>query len=148
MLCSVVMVESLMQYCQKHNSVVNVCVRIMWSLYTCFWLFDCVLHAFSVVALYSTMSWWQLLYFEMQIGDGSINSTPPIAAYMRKWSESALVQIMACRLFSPKPLSKPMLGYYQLDRNKLQWNFHQNASENIVCEMPAILSRGRWVNIC
>ena len=38
-------------------------------------------------------------------------------------------------------------------RNKLQWNFHQNtklfihenASENIVCEMVAILSRGRWV---
>ena len=39
-------------------------------------------------------------------------------------------------------------------RNKLQWNFnqntrlsiHQNASENIVCEMEAILSKGRWVN--
>ena len=39
-------------------------------------------------------------------------------------------------------------------RNKLQWNFnqntkfciHENASENIVCEMAAILSRGRWVN--
>ena len=42
-------------------------------------------------------------------------------------------------------------------RNKLQWNFNQNkgffihevenASENIVCEMAAILSKGRWVNI-
>ena len=39
-------------------------------------------------------------------------------------------------------------------RNKLQWIFnqnlinfiHENASENIVCEMAAILSRGRWVN--
>ena len=39
-------------------------------------------------------------------------------------------------------------------RNKLQRNFNQNtklfihksASENIVCEMVAILSRGRWVN--
>ena len=39
-------------------------------------------------------------------------------------------------------------------RNKLQWNFnqniklfiHENASENIVCEMAAILSRVRWVN--
>ena len=28
---------------------------------------------------------------------------------------SALVQIMACRLFGAKPLSKPMLGYCQLD---------------------------------
>ena len=39
-------------------------------------------------------------------------------------------------------------------RNKLQWNlnqntklfFHENACENIVCEMAAILSRRRWVN--
>ena len=39
-------------------------------------------------------------------------------------------------------------------RNKLQWNFnqntklliHENASESTVCEMAAILSRGRWVN--
>ena len=38
-------------------------------------------------------------------------------------------------------------------RNKFQWNLnqntklliHKNASENIVCEMAAILSRGRWV---
>ena len=38
-------------------------------------------------------------------------------------------------------------------RNKLQWNFNrntkpfiqENASEIIVCEMAAILSRGRWV---
>ena len=39
-------------------------------------------------------------------------------------------------------------------RNRLQWNFnqntklfiHENASENIVCEMATILCRGRWVN--
>ena len=38
--------------------------------------------------------------------------------------------------------------------NKLKWNFnqktklfiHENASENILCEMVAILWRGRWVN--
>ena len=38
--------------------------------------------------------------------------------------------------------------------DKRQWNFnqntkffiHENAFENIVCEMVAILSRGRWVN--
>ena len=33
------------------------------------------------------------------------------ATYMRQWIGSALVQIMACRLFGAKPLSKPMLGY-------------------------------------
>ena len=35
-----------------------------------------------------------------------INTSPPNAAYMRQWIESALVQIMACRLFGTKPLSK------------------------------------------
>ena len=38
-------------------------------------------------------------------------------------------------------------------RNKLQWNFnqntklfiHKNAFQNIVCQMAAILSKGRWV---
>ena len=44
-----------------------------------------------------------------------LNSSPPSAAYMRQWIGSALVHIMACRLFGVKPLSKPMLGYYQLD---------------------------------
>ena len=39
----------------------------------------------------------------------------PCAAYMPQWIRSALVQIMACRLFGTKPLSKPMLGYCQLD---------------------------------
>ena len=65
-----------------------------------------------------------------------------------------LVQIVACHLFGAKPLSEPMLGYFQLDpRNTRQWKFDQNikifirmnASENIVSKMTAILSRGRWI---
>ena len=61
---------------------------------------------------------------------------------------------MAWCVFGAKPLSKAMLGdFYWTLRNKLQWNFnqntklfiHENASENIVCKMAAILSRGRWV---
>ena len=43
------------------------------------------------------------------------NSSPPSAAYMRQWIGSALVQLMACRLFGAKPFSKQMLGYCQLD---------------------------------
>ena len=39
------------------------------------------------------------------------NSSPPSATYMRQWIGSALVQIMACRLFGAKPLSKPILGF-------------------------------------
>ena len=43
------------------------------------------------------------------------NSSPPSAAHMRQWIRTALVQIMACRLFDAKTLSKPMFGYCQLD---------------------------------
>ena len=43
-----------------------------------------------------------------------LNSSPPSAAYMCQWIGSSLVQIMACRLFGAKPLSKPVLKYCQL----------------------------------
>ena len=85
----------------------------------------------------------------------TFNSSPTTAAYMHQWIKSVLVQIMACRLFGAKPLSEPMLGYCQLNPlNKIQWIFnrntnlfiHENASQNIVCQKAAILSRGRWVN--
>ena len=42
-------------------------------------------------------------------------SSPPRAAYMRPWTGTALVQVMACRLFVAKPLSEPMLIYCQFD---------------------------------
>ena len=43
------------------------------------------------------------------------NSSPPNAPYMRRWTESALVQIMAYHLFGAKPLPEPTLAYCQLD---------------------------------
>ena len=82
-----------------------------------------------------------------------INSSCSSAAYMRRWTRSSLVQIIACRLFGAKPLTKPMLVYCQLEPyEKLQRNFnqytelfiHETSTENIVCEMAAILFRGRW----
>ena len=45
----------------------------------------------------------------------AVNSSPPSAACMRQLIGSALVQIMACRPFGAKPLSKPMLSYCQLE---------------------------------
>ena len=39
----------------------------------------------------------------------------PSVTYIRQWIMSALLQIMACRQFGAKPLSKPILGYCQLD---------------------------------
>ena len=44
-----------------------------------------------------------------------LNSSPPGATYMRHWTGSSLVQVMACRLFGAKPLPEPMLVYCQLD---------------------------------
>ena len=40
---------------------------------------------------------------------------PPSAAYMRQWTWSSLVQVMACRLSGAKPLPGPMLPYCQLN---------------------------------
>ena len=36
------------------------------------------------------------------------------APYMRQWTRSTLVEIIACRLISTKPLPKPMLTFCQL----------------------------------
>ena len=49
-----------------------------------------------------------------QLNQYWLNSTPG-GAHMRKSIGLALVHIMACCLFITKPLSKPMLGYCQLD---------------------------------
>ena len=77
----------------------------------------------------------------------SVNSSPPSAAYMRQWTGSALVQIMACRLFSAKPyLSQCWLIVNWTLRDKFHWNFsrnsnifiQENAFKNGVCEMASI----------
>ena len=60
-----------------------------------------------------------LIYSSLDVGihkgGGFLSSISPSAAYMCQLIGSALDQIMACRLFGAKPLSKPMLGYCQLD---------------------------------
>ena len=76
-----------------------------------------------------------------------LNSSPRSA---RQWTGSALVQIMACRLIRTKPLPEPILTYCQLDpQEQTSVKFiHESAFKNAVCEMAAILTRGRWVNPC
>ena len=77
-----------------------------------------------------------------------LNLSPPMPHYCV--SESGQ-HSLACRLYGAKPLSKPMLGYCQLDpRNKPRWNFNQNtkvflnknAPKYIVCGRVAIMSWG------
>ena len=54
-----------------------------------------------------------LLSIKLQNKHDWLNSSPPSAAYMHRWTGSALVQIMACRLDGAKPLSEPMLSNCQ-----------------------------------
>ena len=56
------------------------------------------------------------------------NSTRPCDAYMRYWLMASLVQIMACRLFGAKPLSKSVMallltGDFGI---KCKWNFNRD----------------------
>ena len=93
-----------------------------------------------------------------------VNSLRPSDAYMRQWTNHHWFQIMACRLVGAKPLSEPLLEYCELDHweqksvkwtigNKNQWNLNrnsnifiqENAFENIVWKMTAILSRPKCV---
>ena len=62
--------------------------------------------------------WWRhhdIVIFPTMNSALFVSSSPPSAAYMPQWIGLALVLIMACRLFDTKPLSKPLLGYCQLD---------------------------------
>ena len=79
-----------------------------------------------------------------------------VSAYMRQWIGSALFQIMAWRLFGAMPISKPMMGYCQMDHQeqisvKIESKFSHFHSRKCVWKcclqnMTAILFRGGWVN--
>ena len=69
---------------------------------------------------------------------------------MRQLTGSALVQIMACRLFGAKPLLEPMLGYCQMDSweqiaMKFESEFKKMHLKLSSGNMSAVLSRGRRV---
>ena len=76
------------------------------------------------------------------------NSSPPTAAYMLQWMGPALVQIMVCRLFGAKPLSKPKLGYCQLNPKEATTVKFQNTKlfihENALSAKWQPYCPGRW----
>ena len=81
-----------------------------------------------------------------------LNSSPPSAAYIRQSTGSALLQVMACRLFGAKPLPELVLANCQLDSwkqisVKIESEYtifiEENAFEIVVCQtVAAILFRG------
>ena len=88
--------------------------------------------------------------------DRYINSSPPSAQYMRRWTGSTLVQVMSWSQETTSPcLNQCLFIDNWTIRNKCHWQLNrnsnmftqENAFENIVCEIAAILSRGRWVNM-
>ena len=74
------------------------------------------------------------------------NTSPPSAAYMRQWIESALGQIMACRLFSTKRLSKPILGYGQKGIKFSEILFIIQSFS--FTKMPLKISSAKWRPFC
>ena len=84
-----------------------------------------------------------------------VKSSPLSAAYMRQWTRTALVQVIACRLLSPKPLPEPILDYCWLDSRQKKFSeirieilsFHYKMHLKLsFTKLVVILSRGRWVN--
>ena len=72
----------------------------------------------------------------------------PIAAYMRQSIGSALVQIMACRIFAPSHyLNQCWVNVNWTIRNKFQWNFNRNS--NIFIQGNVLkMSSEKWRPCC
>ena len=111
---------------RRHCANYDVTVMGMW-----------LLHGTKTTRTLSCESWRSII----------INSLRPSDAYMRQGTGSALVQVIACRLYDTKPLSEPMLAYCQLGTNFseiwmgiLSGIFNQeNAFEIVVCQ-----NGGHW----
>ena len=59
---------------------------------------------------------WTRVFFKRQCASVLTHPPPPLsAAYMRQWNGLPPAQVMACRLFGPKPLPEPTLYYCQFD---------------------------------
>ena len=88
-----------------------------------------------------------------------VNLSPSSATYKRQWIGWALVKIMACRIFSAKPLPKPIQDYYQLDpqeqtsmkfeskyknfhSRKCIWNYRLRNGGHFVQGGDELMSRG------
>ena len=71
--------------------------------------------------------------------------------YMRQWIGSALVQIMARRLFGAKPSSKPMLGYCQLDPQEQTYKWNTVLVKNRTFSLKKMrlkMSSAKWRPFC
>ena len=78
-----------------------------------------------------------------------VNSSSPGAGYMYQWTGSALVHVMACRLFGTKPLPEPMLAYCQLDSwEQVSVKFESKFYQYSFKKMHLKLSSAKWQWFC
>ena len=95
-----------------------------------------IIHDISVNATLSYVNWMCVRK--------RTNSSPLCAAYKRRWTGPALVQVMSCRLSGAKPLPNKTLPHCHLDnliRNDKKI-ICENVFGTVVCEKVAILFRG------
>ena len=78
-----------------------------------------------------------------------LNSSPPNAAYMREWIDPTLVQIMACRLFGAKPLSKPNARLLSIGPLGIKFSTILLKMQNFsFTKMHLKLSSAKWRPFC
>ena len=103
--------NGLAPYRRQAISWTNADLLLIRSLWTNFLTIKIKILSFYKNALKNLVCHLSTILFRPQY----VNSSPPSAAYMHQWTESTWVQVMACRLFSAKPLPEPILPYCQLD---------------------------------
>ena len=79
----------------------------------------------------------------------AFNSSSPNAAYIHQWSESILVQVMACHLVGAKPLPEPMMNVCQVDPQE-QTSVELKIKMQISSLMKLHLKRSsaKWRSFC
>ena len=85
----------------------------------------------------------------------SLKSSPPCAAYLRQWTRSSLIGVMACCLLGANPLPAPMLPYSQLhhwERTSVKFELNYKTFHSWKCIWKHRLRngdhfvQGRWVD--
>ena len=87
------------QFYPKYDSQHNIMIKFSW--------WRVFVSNLSLLPFYTYVYMWEKRSIPVF---NRLTCLPPVGdAYKCQWMGSALVQIMACCLFSTKPLSKPML---------------------------------------
>ena len=88
----------------------DIITELYWKRQSSFLLFTTFISLCMITFLDSSnkhiLSWDEFLRV-------SVNPLMPRDACIHQWTVPSLVQIMACCLFGTKPLSDPMLSYFQ-----------------------------------